>query len=431
MRVQDTAKLGLKGLSDKKVRTALTVLMVVIGVASIVGLVSLTTGIQVSITNSLATLGPTTVLVSPSSGSTILTQADVARLSTLPGVQTVVPVITSRINLLSTNPPTSVNVIGVSDQGLVSLLGNIKLLQGSPYPDNTAPLVLVGNSVAFPVSSGQHQVLFQGESFVVQQGFTKVARTTRLSVAGILQSYGSSPIIQADSSIFISTQAAQQVFHRSDFNLLLVKATDTNSVATVAQDITAIYGNGASVTTIAQITQTVSSIIGSISLLLGAIAGISLSVAAIGIVNIMFVSVLERTREIGILKALGFMDRDILLIFLSEAAIIGVLGGLVGIGIGAGVSYLLPVLLSGLGPSGGGTGTSSGGGGGNGGFGGGGGGFGGGGGGGFQSFSFSPVITPELVGIAFLVATVVSVLAGIYPAWRAARLEPIAALRSE
>ncbi len=435
MRVQDTARLGLKGLSDKKVRTALTVLMVVIGVASIVGLVSLTTGLQVSVTASLSSLGPTSIIVSPSSGSTILTQADVSRLSSLPGVQTVIPIITSRINLLTTNPPSSVSVIGISGQGLSSMLGNVNLLQGSVFLDNTAPLVLFGNSVAFPVSSGQQQTIFTGQSIVVQEVVGRNTRTDRLTVTGILEPYGSSFILPADSSIFISLKAAQQVFHKTSYNLLLIKATDTNSVATVAQDITNIYGNSASVTTIAQITQTVSAIIGSISILLGAIAGISLSVAAIGIVNIMFVSVLERTREIGILKALGFLDRDILLIFLSEAAAIGILGGLAGIAMGAGVGYLIPVLLSGFGGASGGPGTPTGGTGGGGGFGGGGDGFGGGGGGsgggGFGPLSISPVITPELVGIALLVATTVSILAGIYPAWRAARLEPIKALRSE
>ncbi len=197
MKFQDTTRLGFKGLSDKKVRTALTVLMVVIGVAAIVGLVSLTTGIQVSITNSLSSLGPTSIIVTPSSASTIITQADVARLSTLPGVQTVIPIIDSRLDLMTTTPPTSVSVIGISNEGIVSLLGSVKLVQGSGFQDNVVPLALVGNSIGFPVSNGQQQSIFPGQSIVLQEVSGTNSRTISLTVTGILQSYGSSLVLPA------------------------------------------------------------------------------------------------------------------------------------------------------------------------------------------------------------------------------------------
>jgi ABC-type antimicrobial peptide transport system permease subunit len=127
----------------------------------------------------------------------------------------------------------------------------------------------------------------------------------------------------------------------------------------------------------------------------------------------MLVSVYERMREIGILKSVGFKDRDILSMFLSEAVIIGLLGGLLGLGAGWALSSILPTLVTNLfrPGQGGGSGQM-----------------------GFvqlQSFSYTPVITPDIVAAALTVALVVSVVAGMYPAWRASKMEPIRALRSE
>jgi ABC-type antimicrobial peptide transport system permease subunit len=192
---------------------------------------------------------------------------------------------------------------------------------------------------------------------------------------------------------------------------MLVKALSVDSVQIVTTSLTSIYGNSLQVQSIQQISQTVSQIIGQFSILLGTVAAISLSVASLGIMNIMLVSVYERMREIGILKSVGFKDRDILSMFLSEAVMIGFLGGFIGLLAGYGLSNLLPVLVTSLfrpGGSGGQIGFVQ-----------------------LQSFSYNPVISPEIVTLALAVAIVVSIVAGMYPAWRASKMEPIKALKSE
>jgi ABC-type antimicrobial peptide transport system permease subunit len=189
-------------------------------------------------------------------------------------------------------------------------------------------------------------------------------------------------------------------------------------VDAVISNIKAYYGTNVNIISLKAITQIVSSITGLLGVLLGAIAGISLFVAAIGIANIMFVSVVERTREIGILKALGFKSRNVLAIFLSEAAMLGMIGGILGILLGSGLSYLIPVLIS----SGFGSFSSTGGGGISGGF---------GGSSEFGSFSYSPVISPEIVLLVFLFAIGVSLAAGYYPARRASKMDPVVALRAD
>jgi ABC-type antimicrobial peptide transport system permease subunit len=163
----------------------------------------------------------------------------------------------------------------------------------------------------------------------------------------------------------------------------------------------------------------VSNIIGQFGLLLASIAGISLSVAGLGTMNILMITVLERTREIGVMKAIGFKNRDILLLYIAESSLIGIIGGLIGIVIGIIGANILPQILSysflrtpqprGPGPSPGGPGF----------------------GGQQVNLSYTPVIPLDMVVIAYAIAILVSMVAGFYPAWRASRMDPVRALRYE
>jgi putative ABC transport system permease protein len=157
--------------------------------------------------------------------------------------------------------------------------------------------------------------------------------------------------------------------------------------------------------------ETLSSVTGAITLFLGAIAAISLLVGGIGIANSMFTSVLEKTREIGIMKAIGAKNSDILMIFVLSSAMIGGVGGFIGIALGSVASLFLPALFNGASgtatlsiPGVGGRGGSSG---------------------------FTTVITPELVIGAFLLAVAIGVISGLIPSYRASKLKPVDALRYE
>src|SRR5271157_270539 len=124
MRLQDVMQLGYKPLVERKVRAALTILMVLVGVASIIALTSQTAGISNSITVALSSLGPTTILVTPTtsaSGAHLLTQADIAEISTLPGVGAVIPVVTGSVLIQGSGQPVHASIIGVSCEGLKTL----------------------------------------------------------------------------------------------------------------------------------------------------------------------------------------------------------------------------------------------------------------------------------------------------------------------
>ncbi|MCJ7610034.1 ABC transporter permease [Candidatus Bathyarchaeota archaeon] len=346
MRLQDTFNIAFKGLKERRVRAALSILSVVVGVAAILALVSQTQGIQDSIVASLQTLGPTSILLTPRTSQ--LTQADVAKIISVGGVQEVIPMVTDRLSLTQGGQVSQVSVIGVSSQDIRTLIGEIRLVEGTIYPPTTAPLAVVGHNVAFPTAQGGQQMAQVGQPLILEQRVGQVTRRIMVDVIGILDKYGSSPFLSTDDSIFLPLDAAMRQSNRKAFNLMLVKAVDVDRVQVVSTSLTNIYGSSLQVQSIQQISQTVSQIVGQFSILLGTVAAISLSVASLGITNIMLVSVYERMREIGILKSVGFKDRDILSMFLSEAVIIGLLGGLLGLGAGWALSSILPTLVTSL-----------------------------------------------------------------------------------
>lgn len=448
MKLQDTLWLALKGISERKVRTALTVLCVVIGIAAIVSLISLVSGFSVGIAKSLEAIGPTTIFIVPSANHPF-TDADVAVLSSLPNVSSVIPVVTAPVNVTVGSQHIQASLVGVNNYSLNDIIGNLTLLQGTLFNETASSSTIVGYDIAYPNSSTAPQLQINEPVYMT----LKTAEGTRsltLVTEGILNKYGSSSFISPDTDILIPLPAAENILEKYSYNEIFVKATNASTVNPLDSLITTIYGNSAEVLSVQQIANTVSSITGSISLLLGSIAGISLIVAGISILSIMMVSVTERTREIGILKSIGFKKREVLMLFLAEGLVIGLLGGIVGTAVGAAGAFGLSGLLShassstpastsaapttsrtggssavvagGSGPrTGGGSGSSE-----------------------FSSSSSSssavsststdsypPVLTPSVVALAIFVAVIVSVLSSLYPAWKASTVDPIKALRSE
>ncbi len=430
MDFSDIIWIGLQDLREKKIRTALTIIMVIIGIAAIITLTSFTAGINNSIATQLSALGPTAIIVG-SFGGAGFTISDVSKISSLPNVTSVTPLLTGSGTLYSGNQNSSITLIGVTAEGLGQLIGgNVMkyIFQGTIFNDTIAPDAIVGRNVAFPSTNAGQQSIITGQSVSLKL-LGRNGQTLTVPVVGILDSYGGL-IIPIDTGVIVSLQAAEVLLHRSSFNEMFILASNTSSVNATASLITSIYGSGARVLTTAQIQQTASAIIGSITLLFSVIAGVSLLVAAIGIMNIMLIAVLEKTHDIGIMKSVGFRNRDVMLVFLFQALLIGLIGGIFGIAVGAGTSYSLAGIFgSGTGS---GTATTAGG--------GGGGTFRAGGelrqgtGGGAMAqgssgISFSPVFQLGTIIAAILVSITVSVAAGIYPAWRASKMEPIDALR--
>jgi ABC-type antimicrobial peptide transport system permease subunit len=211
--------------------------------------------------------------------------------------------------------------------------------------------------------------------------------------------------------VFISLQAAEILTRSPYFTGIYVIVDNTDNVALVQSDIETYYSTNVRVISPGQILSSINAITGQLTLFLGSIGAVSLFVATVGIVNTMYVSVMERTREIGILKAIGYRPRQIMSMFLSEAALTGAIGAVCGLALGYVISFLMGGMLGGIG------GVRIG--------------FGGPGGPGGGGTAIQPVFSTELILLSLIFPVGLAVVAGLYPAWRASKMNAVVALKYE
>jgi putative ABC transport system permease protein len=206
----------------------------------------------------------------------------------------------------------------------------------------------------------------------------------------------------SDTGIYIPLSQAEKFFgtDQADEIIVKLKSSDAAAVNSTSKAITDYFGNQVSVISATAVQSLLSSIFSTVSLFLGGIAAISLLVAGIGIMNIMIVSLIERTREIGILKALGMKSRTVLYIFLTESVIIGLIGAIIGIISGWVLANVVALFLGRGGLIG-------------------------------SALTITPILTPIVFIGALAFGIGVSVVFALYPAWRASKLKPVDALRYE
>ncbi|MGA2512530.1 MAG: ABC transporter permease [Candidatus Limnocylindrales bacterium] len=400
MRPTDLVGLALSRLGTGKLRTGLTMLGIIIGVASVVALVSVAEGATKGISNQLQSLGTNLVTVSPgftSTGATrgaigtatTLTLDDANALATLDDVQTVAPELTTNKLVIAGTQNETTRLVGTTP-GYLSVFAYqvwVGTFLSQASVDDNLRVAVIGATTATNLDLTASSI-----------GSTIDVGGLPFELIGILQPKGGTTT--ADDQVVIPISTAHELFIGSNsVSAIGLSATSQNAINTVSAEITTTleqrHGitNGVddfTIATQAQLLGTVSSVSDVLTLLLAGIASISLLVGGIGIMNIMLVSVRERTREIGIRKAIGARGRDILSQFLVEALALSLAGGIIGIGVGVVASF--------------GIGTYAG-----------------------WGFVFNPVTVLVAVGFSLIVGIVF----GVWPASQAARLDPVVALRYE
>jgi putative ABC transport system permease protein len=394
MNAFELLRLALSRLRTSRLRAALTMLGVVIGVASVVALVGVGQGTTANITSRLAGLGTNLLTISPTgrSSTSPLTLEDAVAITQVAGIAAVAPELQTSLSIVAGTKSTTTSVIGTS----------------AAYAQVRAYDVWQGAFLTDALTDHGVRVAVLGATTASDLGLdaTSIGTTIQVgglpfTVIGILQPKGGSGFQNPDDQVLVPLASVSKYFVSGDSIRTIGVSVASDDEMTEATDaITALLRDRHQLAATdaadfqvfnqTQLLDAASSISATLTLLLGGIASISLVVGGIGIMNIMLVSVRERTREIGIRKAVGARGRDLLAQFLIEALTLSLLGGLIGIVLGLAVSALIGQIA----------------------------------GWGFQ-------FNPTTVAAAVLFSLAVGVVFGVWPARMAARLDPISALRYE
>ena len=423
MKASKILAIAWDNLKQRKLRTSLTTLGVVIGIATIVAIASLGEGFRLEVRQRMEQGFELNVLiVFPGSFTAGLTegfsQTNVENITEINNVTAVTPLIT--IPTAELYNETSVK-LGAFTVGAVNFTEMQKILplrfrlsNGTfPQPNETKTIVLgykasrVNETTVADVGDNVSLIVKSSGYVIYSDNFT---------VTGVLEKGGTSGITNFDYWAFIPIGTALNMSFLQNktkpYQIILVKVSDPQYSESVAKQIEKLFPPySITVFVPSALMRQVDNILNIVQIFLVAIGSISLLVAGVGIMNIMTVAVMERTREIGILKAIGAKSRTVLGMFLAEAVLVGIIGGFIGTFTGYGLSYGLAQLLSNFmqtqrqetvlqAPE-------------------------------TQRLVVNPVFSPEWTIIAIVFAIIVCIIFGLYPARKAAKLNPVEALHYE
>lgn len=399
---------ALESLSSNKTRSALTILGIVIGVAAVIAMLAVGAGAQNAITGSISGIGTNLLFVFSGNMTeevrnakplTISDAEAIADVFQAPSVEAVAPVIQDNKEVSFGREKTNTTINGVTPA--YEGVRNYEMIEGSFVTDEH----ILGRASVAVIGPETADNLFGHREGVVGESIRIEGQPFR--VIGVLQAKGGSSFGSQDDVILVPFSTAQtRLIRRSRerVDVIFVQATSPDTVELATDEIsqilrqrhrTAIGLDDFSVLSQQDFVATAQTITGVLTIFLGGIAAISLLVGGIGIMNIMLVSVTERTREIGLRKAIGARRRDILIQFLTESSLLSMIGGIIGIGLGWLIAFVVGLIAQ------------------------------------ANNTDLTPAVGVDAILLATLFSTAVGLFFGIYPANRAANLEPVEALRYE
>lgn len=394
----ETFTVALRNIRHQRLRSFLTLAGVIIGVAAIVALISVGEGLQTAVLSEFEAIGLNTIAVEPGSGSFLetaisrtLSDNDVEIMERIDGVEAVIPLYYSNSNAFYRKESSGVMIIGFDPEYTAHLerMGYMKLLEGRMLDPNDRYSFIIGENFAKNAYSNELGV----KSRLEMEG-------KQFRIIGILDEGGIMMGGSFGGMAWMHKDIVKSVFDVEDPMEIMVIAKSQDDVKRVVEEIEYELekDHGSKdfyVMSMEQMLEGADMVLGLIQLVLVGIAAISLAVGGIGIMNTMFMAVLERTREIGVMKALGATNKKIRNMFIIEAGFIGMVGGI----IGAGFGFMLALII-GFGST-------------------------------LAGFSLPVEVSPVLFIEALIFAMIVGMISGYIPAKKASEMDPVEALHYE
>ncbi len=400
--ISDFFSLAITNLRHRKLRSWLTIIGVVIGIATISSIMSLSQGLYDAVNQQFEMMGTNTITILPGSGASAspilsmagsyLKESDNDIVKRIPGVEYSIPIISKTAEVEYKNEKQSVYVYAMPSKDgkeFLDMFHGVGIIEGREIKKGDKYKAVIGYRVS--------KDLFNNE---IGTGSYITINGVKFKVVGILTEIGNR---MDDNTIAIPMEAAKGVFGNSDqINMIYVKVETGAKVDEVAERIKLKLKNAHGkedfqVLTSKELMQRAGIILDLINIVTLGLALISLLVGAIGIMNTMYMAVIERTREIGIMKAIGAKNVEVLTIFLMESGLIGLVGGAIGLSIGLTLAKLVEVIARKA----------------------------------LESQILRMAITPEIIIISLGISLLIGILSGVMPARSAAKLNPVDALRYE